>query len=539
MVVAEQSRADAKGLKSSAIGLISSTVVGVASTAPAYSLASTLGYVVIVIAAVQAPIVTVVAFVPMLLIAIGYKELNSADPDCGTTFTWGARAFGPKTGWMGGWGIVAADILVMASLAQVAGQYVFLLFNTGSIGTHAASGWVLLVGVAWIIVMTVICYVGIEISANFQKGLLGIELVMLSVLSVWALIKVANGTAPAGHLGIRWSWFDPLHMAPSAFIIGTLYMLFIFWGWDTAVSVNEETKDPRVVPGLAAVMSVFVLLGTYLLVILAVQSYAGIGTGGIGLGNMHHEGDVLSVLGNSVFGTSGFGSVLTHLLLLMVLSSAAASTQTTILPTARTTLSMGVYRAIPRIFSKTHKRFLTPTYSTVIMGAVSVAVYAVLNYISPSNVIGDSISALGAWIAFYYGLTGFESFWYFRKTLTQSARNLFMRGLLPLLGGLLLWGALGYDLWYYWKPANSYSTWHVPIWPHWTMGGTFLISVIPLLLGIVLMVTYRVVAPAYFRGEVLNASTPTLVPEDRVAEVGLFGIDETQIHGGEPPRPSA
>jgi hypothetical protein len=173
----------------------------------------------------------------------------------------------------------------------------------------------------------------------------------------------------------------------------------------------------------------------------------------------------------------------------------------------------------------------------VIMGLASIAVYVVLNYISPSNVIGDSISALGAWIAFYYGLTGFESFWYFRKSLTQSVRNFFMRGLLPLLGGLMLWAALGYDLWYYWKPADSYSTWHMPIWPHWTMGGTFLISILPLLLGIVLMYLYRAVAPAYFRGEVLNASTPTLVPEDRVAEVGLFGVDQSQLHVPPPPGP--
>ena len=116
-----------KGLKGGALGLISSVVVGVASTAPAYSLAATLGFVVIAINGLQAPIITILAFVPMLFVSYGYKEMNYADPDCGTTFTWGARAFGPKTGWLGGWGIVAADLLVMASLAQVAGQYVFLL----------------------------------------------------------------------------------------------------------------------------------------------------------------------------------------------------------------------------------------------------------------------------------------------------------------------------------------------------------------------------------------------------------------------------
>ena len=81
-----------KGLKSGALGLLSSTVVAIASVAPAYSLASSLGFVVVLIG-VSAPVVTILAFVPMLLISLGYKELNRADPDCGTTFTWATRAF--------------------------------------------------------------------------------------------------------------------------------------------------------------------------------------------------------------------------------------------------------------------------------------------------------------------------------------------------------------------------------------------------------------------------------------------------------------
>ena len=127
---------------------------------------------------------------------------------------------------------------------------------------------------------------------------------------------------------------------------------------------------------------------------------------------------MLSVLGGSIFGTSGFGSFLTHLLLLMVLSSAAASTQTTILPTARTTLSMAVYKALPSQFAKIHPRFLTPSFSTVLMGAVSIVLYVIMNFISAGTVIVDSVTALGVLIAFYYGLTGLACFWYYRKTLT-------------------------------------------------------------------------------------------------------------------------
>ncbi len=132
----------------------------------------------------QAPIVAIIAFIPMWMISVGYSELNKQDPDCGTSFTWATRMFGPRVGWYaGGWGIIASDVLIMASLAQIAGQYVFLLFGANGIGSNPASGWVLLVGLIWLAVMTYICYRGIEVSANMQKGLLAIEAGMLVVFA--------------------------------------------------------------------------------------------------------------------------------------------------------------------------------------------------------------------------------------------------------------------------------------------------------------------------------------------------------------------
>src|SRR6516165_1046981 len=252
-----------KGLKSGALGLVSTTIIATASVAPAYSIAATLVFVVGAVA-LQSPAVAVLAFVPMLFCSIGYSELNKADPDCGTTFTWATRAFNPRIGWAGGWGIIAADVLVMASLAQVAGQYGFLLFNANSIGKNAGAWQVLLVGVLWIVVMTYICYRGIEVSANFQKILLGIELVMLLVLSITALVKVGNGSAPAGHITPSLSWLNPFHIPSfSAFVSGVILMVFIYWGWDTAVSVNEETRDRSRIPGRAAIISTFILLAMY------------------------------------------------------------------------------------------------------------------------------------------------------------------------------------------------------------------------------------------------------------------------------------
>jgi amino acid transporter len=340
------------------------------------------------------------------------------------------------------------------------------------------------------------------------------------------LIKVGNGSAPVGHLTPSLSWFNPIHdFTFSGFMVGFTLMLFIYWGWDTAVSVNEETKDAQTIPGRAAVLSTLVLLATYALVILATQSYAGIGTKGVGLQNAGNEGDVLSVLGHSIFGSSGWAVVPIKLLLLMVLSSAAASTQTTILPTARTTLSMAVYKAIPSTFGRIHKKYLTPTVSTVAMGGISIVLYVAMNYLtSGGSVIVDSVSALGVMIAFYYGLTGFCCVWFYRKSLTESARSFWIRGVLPFLGGVILWFCMFWSFWYYWNNANSDTRWTLP-GTHRVIGGVFILDVGVLLLGVVLMYVYKAFRPAYFRGEVLNRDTPTRVPEDIGTPVGLFGID--------------
>jgi amino acid transporter len=504
-----------KGLKTGTLGLISSTVIATASVAPAYSLAATLAFIVAAVG-LQSPAIAVLAFVPMLFCSIGYNEMNKADPDCGTTFTWATRAFNPKLGWAGGWGIVAADVLVMASLAQVAGQYVFLLVNANGIGGNPASGWVLLVGVLWIVAMTYICYRGIEVSANFQKALLTIELGMLLVFSIVALIRVGSGHHPAESLTPSISWLNPFDVSSfNAFASGLILMVFIYWGWDTALSVNEETKDPGKTPGRAAMLSTIILLFSYAIIIFAAQSFSGIGTKGIGILNPAHASDVISVLGTAVFGSAWVGSLFSHLLLLMVLSSAAASTQTTILPTARTTLSMATYRALPKAFAKIHPKHLTPTVSTLVMGGISILLYAGMNYVSGGNVIADAVTSCGVYIALYYGLTGFASFWYYRRTLTSSVRNLFMRGLIPLLGGLIMYVLGGWSLWedYDVNTGNSYTSYTVP-GLHWEIGGVFVIVFITALVGFIIWLSLRITMPAYFKGRTLSRSTPTLVPDE-------------------------
>jgi amino acid transporter len=416
-----------KGLKRNAIGYLSNLVISVASVAPAYSLAATLGFIVAVQGVgVQAPAILIVSFVPMLCIAAAYRYMNRADPDCGTSFTWVTKGMGPQLGWLAGWAIVAADIIVMASLALIAGKYTFLLFGLDKAAGSSLA--LILAGNVWIAVMTFICYWGIELSARTQRILLSAELAILAVFAVVAVVKV-YATSPAGALHIQPSWFSPFALDSwSALADGALLGIFIYWGWDSGVAVNEESEGSDEGPGRAAVLSTLILLLTYVIVAAAAQAY-----GGPKLLTANSD-DVLSVLGGKVF-----GSPLDKLLIVAVLTSAAASTQTTILPTARTTLSMARQRALPRFLGDVSPRHLTPTWSTILMGAVSALWLTLIVAFNPSqNVLGDSISALGFAISFYYGLTGFACAIYYRRELLRSARNFVMAGVVPVAGALML-----------------------------------------------------------------------------------------------------
>src|SRR3954463_6759911 len=204
-------RADgsADSLKTGALGFVSNLVIGVASTAPGYSLAATLGFIVAITGVgLQAPAVLLVSFIPMLLIAAAYYYMNRADPDCGTTFSWVTKAMGPRLGWLGGGAIVVADIIVMANLAQIAGLYSFLLVGWQSAADSTAA--VTLVGVVWIAIMTAICVIGIELSARTQVGLLSAEIITLVIFSVVALVAVATGNAGENAVDPSLSWINPL-----------------------------------------------------------------------------------------------------------------------------------------------------------------------------------------------------------------------------------------------------------------------------------------------------------------------------------------
>jgi amino acid transporter len=490
-VAVSESGVASKGLKGGSLGLIAVIVIGVASTAPGYSLAASIG-IVTGSAGEKAPFIMLFAFVPMACIAASFYYLNKADPDCGTNFTWGVRAFGPKAGWIAGWGCIVADLVIMPNLAGVSGQYLVLLFSEKKADNIYLTT---AIGILFIIAMTWICWKGIELSARSQVLLLGTELIVLTVFAVIAISKslgkgitrtvtADDGTQTVYHsVKPSLGWLSPSGLNTSAVVAGLVAAVFIYWGWDTCVSVNEEAEDSATTPGRAAVLSTLVLLAIYLVVSFGSVSL---------LGAQYvtdNSSDALYALGKIALPT-----IMVKLLLIAVLTSAAASCQTTILPATRTMLSMGAHGAAPAKLAQIDPKRLTPDYSSWLFGGISIAWYLVLVLISHNtntDAYSASIAAVGMAIAVYYGLSGVSCILYFRKWIFRSAKNFLLIGVLPGFGGVVLIYVFCKTVWDARNGAYGYGT-------IFGAGTVLVIGTALLVLGIPLMIWSMFKYPKFF-----------------------------------------
>ena len=419
-------------LRADTLNLFDSTVVAVSSVAPAYTLAATMAVLFLTVGVGYAgPAVIWVSFVPVLFIAIAYFHLNRRDPDCGASYAWLSKLISPYVGWFNGWVQVATSILFCISAPIVAGQYTLQLFNewgwvsdstASSVGTAAvAAGF-------WLALITFICIWGIRWTTNFQWVLLIIEYTAVIGFSIWGIIKVAV-SHPAGSQGFHMGWLNPFNIGGiSALSAGVVLGVFFFWGWDTATNLNEESKNATKTPGHAGIIAMFLLLLVFAINIIAAQMLLPARAWSA------HQDTILFY-----FAQRAAGSWAGYVMIVAVISSTVATTQTTLLPAARITLSMARDQVWPKVFGTIQGKLKTPAVGTLILAFVCMlGIVMVSNVSSISNVFANLITDIGVLIAFYYGVTGITCAWAYRRVAFKDFR-FFLTGILfPLLGGIVL-----------------------------------------------------------------------------------------------------
>jgi hypothetical protein len=159
------------------------------------------------------------------------------------------------------------------------------------------------------------------------------------------------------------------------------------------------------------------------------------------------------------------------------------------------------------------------------MGIVSAAFYLIFTLIS-QDLLGALIGSIGLMIAFYYGLTGFACVWFYRKTLTSSFRNFIMRGLFPLLGGLMLLAVFVYGLIQFAQPdwLTDDNDKNITIFG---IGVVAVVGISGLLVGVVLMIVWRIISPDFFTGKTLERRSDDLVLAPGDGRVARFGLPDS------------
>ena len=496
-----------KGLPQGSVGVLGAIVIGLSVCAPAYTLtaavgpaASEVGY--------QTPAIFLAGFLPMLLVALGYRALNSAMPDSGTSFTWAVRAFGPWVGWMAGWGLIAATVLVLSNLAGIAVEFLFqsiaIVANDPSIADIAGNRLInILVCLGFMSIATFISYRGMTSTKIFQY----ITVVFQVAVLFWFIIAMFIGAADPANTEGRMpelSWFNPLEVSSfSAFAAGIAVSIFVYWGWDTVLTMGEETKPSKgrmSTESKAAMILVGILVVMYVGTAAATVAYAGIGDGPTGLGNSAISENVFAALAHPVMGPAAI------LLSLAILVSAMASINSTAISPARTLLAMSHYGALPKSIKKIHPKYKSPYIALLWSSIIASVFYAIMRFLS-EDVLWDTITALGMMVCFYYGITALASTWYFRKAAPKEGiGSLISKVILPGLGGVILLIVFVQTTIDSMNPAFGSGS---------NIGGVGLVGIIGVVvlgLGVVLMFVQSRFSPAFFRGEVLGvaeASTDT------------------------------
>jgi amino acid transporter len=317
---------------------------------------------------------------------------------------------------------------------------------------------------------------------------------VLVVFSGAALFQVANGNA-FDATPIELSWFNPFAIESfSSFAAGLSLSIFIFWGWDVTLTMNEETKGSEKTPGRAATTTVIIIVVLYLLIAVSLIAFAGVGTGEFGLGNPDIQDNVFFHLAVPFLGP------LAVLVSLAVLTSSASSLQSTFVSPARTLLAMGHYGALSPKFARVSPRFFTPGYATIVSAIVASVFYAVMRFVS-ENVLWDTITALGMMICFYYGITAFACVWFFRTQWFNSVREFFFTLLAPLVGGVIL------AVLFFTTLIDSMTPDYGSGSNVFGVGLVFVLGMVVLLGGAVVMFIESRKRPAFFRGETLSRAS--------------------------------
>jgi amino acid transporter len=415
--------AEQKGQPSLAKGALSaleSTIMGIAGTSPAFTVAVTTGTIYAAIGTLSVGSL-LYSGVIMLGIMFAFAKLNRVMPDAGAAFAWVGAVFGPTWGFFAGWGLMVASVVFMVSATLPAATATLLLFAPDQVENTPL---VTAIAAVWLTVVTAIVLRGIKHASTAQVTVTVIEAAIVVALLGAAVFWFGADPAHVPSL----DWIAPGSFTFRSFADGAIVSVFFYWGWDVTMNLGEETEPEDASKGafwaMINLIVFFVILMTVVLIALSDKEIAAANT------------NVLYAISAKIFPAPW-----SYLVVLATVLSTVGALETQILQFSRSMYSMARAGVMHPRYAAVHREWQTPWAATLVIWGLGLMLLFAASYMpSVAAILESSIEAIGLQICFYMGLTGYASAWHFRGLLKTDRREAFTHVVMPLIGALFMTG---------------------------------------------------------------------------------------------------
>jgi amino acid transporter len=409
-------------LKAGALSLLESLVMGVAGSAPGFSIAVALASL-LATAGTLAPGALVIFAIPMIGVSVAYKGLCARMPNAGAAYEWTGRIFSKPLGFFSGWALLAASTVFMVTGAAPLGTATLSFFPDPTLTSNVVL--TTLTGGVWFVLIGLVLIAGISLTSKVQMIMSGIELVILTVVLIAAAI---HGLRYGAVNPPSWSWFS-LNYPAGAFSASALIVVFFYWGWDVTANLGEETDESHQGAGNGGFFSVFVTSAYFLAFAVAALCLFSL-----------KEGQGLSdnLIYHMAF-QAGLGRTGALLASFAVILSSVATLETQMLQFSRTLFAMGRDGGMPRWFGIIQARTQTPVRTMYLLLGLGLAMMFLASFIPTVGLIlADSVKAIAIQVCYYYGVAGLACAWLYRDAREVGAARFLAYAVYPAASAISL-----------------------------------------------------------------------------------------------------
>ena len=411
-------------LRSGVLGLFDSVIMGLAGSAPAYSIAATTAALFGAVA-LGGPAALLYCGFFMFGIVFAFKYLSQDESSAGASYSWVRRGLHPIIGYLSGWSLIVSSLIFSVIATLPAGANVLGIFSSTWANNKTL---VTLFGALFFLAMVATVAAGVTVTVKAQIIMSVTEVVLLVL---FALLAIFHGH----HVqNFSWSWFAPSIFKASGgfkgFVAGALLAAFYFWGWDVTANLNEETKSASKTSGIGGILGTVLVFALYELFTIA----SNLVLTPAQLSDSNNAADILSVLGQAVWHGNGG-----KLIVVAVVLSTIATLETQLIQLTRTLFVMGRDHTMPRSFGTVNAKRKSPTVAILFVTIVVLVFFIASQYAqSIATILSDGYNAIGLQICFYYGAAGLAVVVLYRRHLFKNVKNFFFMGLWPLLGAIFM-----------------------------------------------------------------------------------------------------